>query len=219
MHVKEPDWTEKEICSFAMDYFLDGFQLETKQIAQIASLLPAFNMYVLRKARGDDKDEDEGLLNSYHDHVNELTRKWMVQFDADIGAYRFTDDAVRRLLALAYLISNSESYDKIQMIAARYFEEEAKGAAFLPRLIVSAVYHHAQANRKLSKSKRGELCINWIKRMRKFWNGASWEQVLSMWNSGLNSSELRDELISLIGEKPFKRISKIFLDYKVEMEV
>lgn len=219
MHIKEPKWVEKEICSFAVDYFLDGLQPETKQIAQIASLLPAFNIYVLRKAKGDDKDEDEGLLNSYHDHVNELTRRWMVQFDADIGAYRFTDNAVRRLLALDYLLSNPEHYDEVQMTAAEYFEEEAKGAAFLPRLVVSAVYHQAQTNRKVSKTKRGELCITWIKRMRNFWNGASWEQVLSMWDSGLHSSELRDELISLIGEKTFKKISQMFLEYKVEMEV
>lgn len=218
-HISKPQWKEKQISSFAADYFLDGFPREAKEIAQVASLLPAFNMYVLRKVRGDDKIEDEGLLNHYHDNINELTRRWMVQFDIDIGAYRFTDNAVRRLLANDYLVSNPDHYDQIQKIAAEYFQEEAKGAAFLPQLIVSAVYHQAQTNRSFSQAKRGELCVGWIRRMRDSWNGANWEQVLSMWESGSNDTNLKDEVISLIGNKYFKKITQMFLDYQAEMEV
>jgi hypothetical protein len=218
-HIAKPRWTEKQISDYAVDYFLEGFPAEAKEIARVASLLPAFNMYVLRKVRGDEKNEDEGLLNWYHDNVNELTRRWMVQFDIDIGAYRFTDNAVRRLLSTDYLLSKPDQYDRIQSIAAEYYEEEAKGAAFLPQLIVSAVYHQVQTNRALSQAKRGDLCVSWIKRMRNFWNGANWEQVLSMWESGLNSNDLKDEIMSLIGEKHFKKITQMFLDYKREMEV
>jgi len=219
VHMKEPQWTEKEISREATDYFLKGLKAEVREIARIASLVPAFNIYVLRKIRREDQSEDDGLLSQYHDHVNELTLRGMIQYDADLGAYRFTDDAVRRLLALDYHLSNPKHYDEAQGIAAEYFEEEAKGAAFLPRLIVSAVYHQAQRNRKLSQAKRGDLCIRWIRRMRDSWNGANWEQVLSVWESGLNSSELRDELVSLIGDKTFKKITQMFLGYQAEMEV
>jgi hypothetical protein len=219
MHIEKPQWTDKEISHKAVDYFLEDLEPEPREIARIASLLPAFNIYILRKIRKDDASEDEGLLSDYHDYVNELTRRGMIQYDADLGAYRFTDDSVRRLLALDYRFSDLKHYDEAQGIAAEYFEEEAKGAAFLPRLIVSAVYHQAQVNRKLSQAKRGDLCIRWIRRMRNSWNGANWEQVLSMWESGLNSSELRDELVSLIGDKTFKKITQLFLGYQAEMEV
>jgi len=218
-YISKPQWTEKEISGFAAKYFLDGLPLGAREIAQIASLLPAFNMYILRKVRGDDKNEDESLLVRYYDHVNELTGRWMVQFDTDMGAYRFTDNAVRRLLALDYLLSNPKHYDEVQMIAAEYFQEEAKGAVFLPQLIVSAVYHQVQINRKLSQARRADLCIHWVKRMRNFWNGANWGQVLSTWESGLNNNDLKDEVTSLIGHKSFKKITQMFLNYKAEMEV
>jgi hypothetical protein len=210
--------TEKEIARKAADYFLADLESEPREIARIASLLPAINIYVLRKIRQDDQSDDEGLLTRYHDHVNELTRRGMIRYDSDLGAYRFTDDAVRRLLALDYRFSSPRQYDEAQSIAAGYFEEEAKGAAFLPRLIVSAVYHQAQANRKLSQEKRGALCVRWIRRMRDSWNGANWEQVLGMWDSTLNSSQLREELVSLIGEKTFDKVTQIFLGYQAEME-
>jgi hypothetical protein len=219
MYLKEPQRTEKEISREAANYFLQGFGPEVREIARIISLLPAFNIYVLRKIRKDEDSEDEGLLSSYHDGVNELTRRGMIQYDADLGAYRFTDEAVRRLLALDYRLSDPKHYDQAQQVAAEYFEEEAKGAAFLSRVIVSAVYHQAQANRKLSQAKRGDLCIRWIRRMQNSWNGANWEQVLKMWESALNSSELKDELVSLIGEKTFKKITQMFLGYQAKMEV
>jgi hypothetical protein len=219
VHMKEPQRTDKEISHEATDYFLENLEAEPRQIARIASLLPAFNIYVLRKIRRDDNSEEEGLLSRYHDHVNELTRRGMVQYDADLGAYRFTDDAVRRLLALDYRFSDAKQYDEAQEIAAEYFEQEAKGAAFLPCLIVSAVYHQAQTNRKLSQAKRGDLCIRWVRRMRNSWNGANWEEVLSMWESCLNSTELRNELVSSIGEKTFKKITQMFLGYQAEMDV
>ena len=219
LHMEEPQWTEEEISHKAADYFLEDLEAAPREIARIASLLPAFNIYILRKIRSDDQSEDEGLLSNYHDHVNELARRGLIQYDADLGAYRFTDDAVRRLLALNYRFSDPKQYDEAQKIAAEYFEEEAKGAAFLPRLIVSAVYHQAQANRKLSQAKRGDLCARWIRRMRNSWNGANWDQVMSMWESSLSSNELKDELVSLIGEKTFKKITKMFIGYQAEMEV
>jgi hypothetical protein len=218
-YINEPHQTEKEIARKAADYFLQGFKPEPRDIAQVASLLPAFNIYVLRKIRKDDDNDDERLSSQYNEHVNELTRRGMIQFDSDLGAYRFTDEAVRRLLALDYRFSNPGPYDEAQKIAAEYFEEEAKGAAFLPRLIVSAVYHQAQTNRKLTQAKRGDHCIRWIRRMRNSWNDANWEQVLAMWNSSLNSSELKDELVSLIGDKTFKKITQMFRSYQAEMEV
>jgi hypothetical protein len=219
VYMKKPRRTEKEISRNAADYFLKNLKAEVREVARIASLLPAFNIYVLRKIAGDDQSDDEGLLGQYHEHVNELTRRGIIQYDADLGAYRFTDEAVRRLLALDYRFSNPEHYDEAQKIAAEYFGEEAKGAAFLPRLIVSAIYHQAQINHTLSQAERGDLCIRWIKRMRNSWNDANWEQVLSMWDSALNSSELKDELVSLIGDKSFQKITHMFLSYQAEMEV
>jgi hypothetical protein len=40
-----------------------------------------------------------------------------------------------------------------------------------------------------------------------------------MWDSGLHSNELRDELVSLISGKTFKKITQMFLGYQAKMEV
>ncbi len=217
-YLSNPDWTEKEIARFAAEYFLEDLPDETREITQTVSLLPAFNIYILRKVRGDEKKDDEDLLSKYNDQINELTSRWIVQFDIDTGDYRFTDNAIRRLLALNLLKTRPKQFDQIQRIAAEYFQEEAKSASYLPQLIVSSIYHQAQANRTLSEAKRGLLCVNWIKEMRNFWNGARWEQVLEMWETGAGSPELRDEITSLIGEKYHKKIAEMFLQYKKEME-
>lgn len=211
-------WKKADAARFASKYFLEDLPAETEEIAQIASLFPAFNVYILKKSRGDGDSEDDGLLARYNGQINELTRRWIIRFDTDSGAYRFTDNAVRRLLALDYALKQPKRFAGIQHIAADYFEEEAKSAAFLPQLIVSAVYHQAQTVRAQAPDKRGAHCVKWVRSMRDHWNGANWKQVLQKWESADGDPELKDEILSLIGEKYHKKIAAMFSTYREEME-
>jgi hypothetical protein len=211
-------WTQQETARFASNYFLEELPPETREIAQMVSLLPAFNVYILRKVQGNANTEDDGLLAQYNEQINELTRRWIVQFDTDSGAYRFTDNAVRRLLALHYAASRPKQFNDIQGIAAEYFQEEAKSASFLPQLIVSAIYHQAQSSRAQSPGKRGAHCVKWVQSMRDHWNGANWKQVIDKWESGDGDPELKNEIRSLIGDRYHKKISEMFSEYKKEME-
>jgi hypothetical protein len=217
-YLSHPKWDEQDTARFASNYFLEELPKETRNIAQMVSLFPAFNVYILRKAQGDENKEDDGLLALYNEQINELTRRWIVQFDTDSGAYRFTDNAIRRLLALHYALSRPKQFKQIQHIAAEYFQEEAKSASFLPQIIVSAIYHQAQASRAQSEGKRGAHCVKWVESMRDYWNGANWKQVIEKWESGDGNKELKNEIISLIGTRHHQKISEIFSQYKKEME-
>lgn len=217
-YLAHPKWKKADAARFASKYFLEELPAETKEIAQIASLFPAFNVYILKKSRGDGNSEDDALLARYNGQINELTRRWIIRFDTDSGAYRFTDNAVRRLLALDYGLKQPKRFAEIQRIAANYFQEEAKSAAFLPQLIVSAVYHQAQTVRAQASGKRGAHCVKWVRSMRDHWNGANWKQVLQKWESADGDPELKDEILSLIGEKYHKKIAAMFSTYREEME-
>jgi hypothetical protein len=54
--------------------------------------------------------------------------------------------------------------------------------------------------------------------MRDHWNGANWKQEIEKWESGDGDPELKDEILSLIGDKYHKKISEMFSEYKKEME-
>ncbi len=217
-YLSHSKWTKKDITRFASNYFLEELLTKTQEIAQVVSLFPAFNAYILRKVQGNANREDDGMLAQYNDQINELTRRWIVQFDTDSGAYRFTDNAIRRLLALHYASSYPKKFADIQCVAAEYFQEEAKSASFLPQLIVSAIYHQAQSNHAQSEAKRGAHCVKWVASMRDYWNGANWKQVIEKWESADDNPELKDEILSLIGNRHYKKISKLFSEYKKEME-
>ena len=211
-------WGEEDVARFATSYFLEELPKKTREIAQLVSLFPAFNVYILRKVQGNANIDDDGLLAQYMDQINELPRRWIVRFDTDSGAYRFTDQAIGRLLALHYAFSRSEQFNTIQQIAAEYFQEEAQNATYLPQLIVSAIYHQAQASRAKSQGKRGAHCVKWVESMRDYWNGANWKQVIEQWESGDKNHDLKNEITSLIGVGYFQKITDLFLQYKKEME-
>jgi len=217
-YITHTKWSGEDVARFATAYFLEELPKETRETAQMVSLFPAFNVYILRKVQGNANTDDDGLLAQYMDQINELTRRWIVRFDTDSGAYRFTDQAIRRLLALHVAASRPGQFTEIQQIAAEYFQEEAQNATYLPQLIVSAIYHQAQASRAKSQGKRGVHCVKWVESMRDYWNGANWKQVIEQWQSGDKNPELKNEITSLIGAGNFQRISALFLQYKLEME-
>lgn len=217
-YLSHPKWDAQEVARFASKYFTEELPGKTRKMAQTASLLPTFNVYLLRKVHGDTNSDEDGLLSHYNEQINELTRRWIIRFDADNGAYRFTDSAVRRLLAVDYAADHQKEFNHIQRIAAEYFQEEAKSATFLPQLIVSAIYHQAQISRGKTPGSRGAHCIKWVESMRNYWNGANWKLVIEKWENMVGNMGLKHELLSLIGEKHHQQISGKFSEYKMEME-
>ena len=215
-------WTEKEISHYAQKYFLENVHEETKELARIASLLPVFNIYILREIRKgseNNKLEQGDMLMWYNDHINELTRQWIVQFDSRVGAYRFTDGAVRRLIARDFVLNSSEQFHRIHSIVADYYREETKSISYLPQIFVSAIYHLAQTQISLSEEKRGAYCLRWIRDMYDSWRGARWEQVLESWEIGANDYSIKEELKSLIGSKYYSKITETLQENKDASEV
>ena len=176
MFLTHPNWTEKEISDHAQRYFLEDLPEETREVARMASLLPAFNIFILREIQKENnKMEQSDMLTWYNDQINELTKQWIVQFDTQVGAYCFTDHAVRRLIARDFAINFIREFHRIQKIAANYYQEEAKGISYLPQIFVSAIYHLAQTQKTLAEHDTGDYCLSWIKDMRDVWRGARWE--------------------------------------------
>ena len=215
-----PDWTEKEISDDAQRYFLEDLPEETRVLARMASLLPAFNIYILQEIRKENDKMDQGnLLTWYNDLINELTRQWIVQFDTQVGAYRFTDHAVRRLIAKDFALNFTRKFRRIHKIAADYYQEEAKGISYLPQIFVSTIYHLAQTKKALNEDARGDYCLRWMKDMRNTWRGTRWEQVLKYWESGAGDSSLVEELELLIGSKYYSKITEILQENMDTSEV
>ena len=219
---QHPDWKEKEFSQYASDYFLYGLPEKTKQLTQKASVFPVFDIYILRKITEADMKADKhvqgDMLTWYNDRINELTQRWIVHFDSQVGAYRFTDDAVRKSISRDVQIRFHKEFARIHRIAAEYYQEEAKNTSYLAQLFVSAIYHLAQAHATKNKENPGSVCLRWVKEMQTKWLGANWEQVLHAWKSGSGNETVKDEINLLIGPKYFSKITDL-LSEKIKSEV
>jgi hypothetical protein len=221
--IEHPEWTENEASQYASEYFLEGLPEKTKELTQKASIFPVFDIYILRKIMEDgneNAEEEQGdMLTWYNDRINELTQRWIVHFDSQVGAYRFTDNSVRRLISRDVQIRFNEEFIHIHQIAAEYYQEEAKNTSYLAQLFVSAIYHLAQAQTTESKENPGAVCLRWVKEMQTRWLGANWEQVLHAWETGSNNETVKDEINLLIGLKYFAKITELLSKNKIRSEV
>ncbi len=216
-----PNWTEKEASAYANKYFLHGFSNDIKELTEKASLFPAFDIFILRKimegGTEDDKKDQTDMLTGYNDKIHELTRRWIVQFDIQAGAYRFTDDAVRRLISRNTELTLNNEFIHIHQIAAEYYQEEAKNTSYLAQLFVSAIYHLAHSQTGKSKDNSGAICLRWVRNMQNKWFGANWEQILSAWEFGNNT--VKEEIILLIGPRYYSKITELLSENKIRSEV
>ena len=219
--IAHPKWTSKEASAYANKYFLEGFPADTKELTEKASIFPVFDIFILRKVMEDETEDDQkdqtDMLTGYNDKINELTRRWIVQFDVEAGAYRFTDDAVRRLISRNTELTLNNEFIRIHQVAAKYYQEEAKNTLYLAQLFVSAIYHLAHSQRGKSKGTPGAICLRWVRNMQNKWFGANWEQVLSVWESGNHA--VSEEIILLIGSKYYSKITELLSENKIRSEV
>ena len=205
----DPRLSKQDLAQRAGEYFLQDLrESETRGLGQIASLMPAFNVLALRKALNKDNDENEDLISNYMDQIHELTGQGLVQWELQIGAYRFTESAVRCLLARQFLYQEPERFYTIQGIAARYFQDEARSPAYLHQHLVSAVYHLAQSYQPLGQREAGERCLEWIEASSAYWSHANWDRILQAWKTGAGEPAVQGEMVELMGEKAYRRITQ-----------
>jgi hypothetical protein len=203
---EQPNIPPEEIDRKVADLFLNGISGKTRQLAEVASLFPVFDLAVLRPVLS--AEDTESFYSEYTERLEELLRKGLVFWDGEIGAYRFQESTVRRLLARGALHRDPEQFRRIHQVAAGYYQQEAQRAAYLHRSLVSALYHTAQAHFG-KREEAGKVCIQWIENTLGTWLGAPWEKVLRAWETGAGDEAIREELQALLGPAAFERITRL----------
>ncbi len=95
---EQPDLPPEEIDRKVAALFLEGLPEKTRQMAEVVSLFPAFDLAVLRPLLSGEEDT-ESFYGEYTERLEELMGAGLVAWDGKVGAYRFREGTVRRLLA------------------------------------------------------------------------------------------------------------------------
>lgn len=204
---EDPALTDKQLAGKSWEYFLEEIPEEAHSIAEIIHCFPLFNIFILQKTY-------KSLIGRELDYlvclewIKEYIRRGLLYWDVSVGSYRFTDSAVRRLLARHLLYNDPDKFDKVQQIASGYFQSEARSPGYLHLHLVSAVYHIAQAGRKLSQQATGQQCLEWFGLNREIWQSARWGEVLSAWQSGAGEKAVCEEIQELISLRQYNAFTR-----------
>ncbi|MGB9873030.1 MAG: hypothetical protein ACPLYD_15405, partial [Anaerolineae bacterium] len=85
---ERPDLPLEEIDRRVAILFLDGLSEKTRQMAEVASLFPAFDLAVLRPPLVSEEDA-ESFYGEYIERLEELMQAGLVAWGGEVGAYRF----------------------------------------------------------------------------------------------------------------------------------
>lgn len=215
---EDPALTDRQLAGKAWAYFLEDIPADALSIAEIIYQFPVFNIFILQKTYETLTRAPLSYLDSL-ERVKEYIRRGLLYWDVSIGSYRFTDSAVRRLLARHILYTDPAKFDEVQRIASQYFRSEARSPGYLHMHFVSAIYHTAQAGRRLAQQATGQQCLEWFRSNRGFWLSARWTEVLSAWQKGANEQAVCDEIRDLVGTRQFNVITREIEAAKNSMEV
>jgi hypothetical protein len=204
---KEPGLSEEDISTKAFDYFLEGLAPDIQQLAGQVCLMPLFNPFLLHSIESEGTSGAGILYLKHLDQIRELIGVGLVYWDISVGAYRFRDNAVRRLLARRLRLRNPQPFQNVNEIANEYYQSEARSAGYLHRHLVCAVYHKANTLRGQENNDVSEICWNWVCENLTNWIGAQWPEVLEMWVSGNHDPAFAEEMKDLIGLKAFEKIT------------
>jgi hypothetical protein len=214
----DPRLSDRQLASKAWTYFLEGIPADAMSIAEIIYQFPVFNIFILQKTYEILTGVQLGYLDSL-ERIKEYIRRGLLYWDVSIGSYRFTDSAVRRLLARQILYGNPARFDQVQQIASEYFRSEAQSPGYLPIHFVSAIYHMAQARRNFPEEVRGQEGLDWVQSNKGRWLSTRWADVLSAWKSGAGEPAVCEEIRELIGSKQFTAITREIKDARKLLEV
>ena len=204
---EDPTLTESQIAGRSWNYFLEDISEGARSIAEIIYCFPLFNIYILQTAY-------ELLIGRELDYlvclewIKEYIRRGLLFWDVSVGSYRFTESAVRRLLARHLLYNDPDKFDKVQQIASEYFQSEARSPGYLHLHLVSAIYHIAQAQRDLPQQSNGQQCLDWFQSNLDSWQSARWGDVLDAWQNGAGESAVCEEIQELIGLRQYNALTR-----------
>jgi len=214
-----PHLSEVELAQRVADYFLADLPDKTRELAFAASLLPLFDIAVLRDLLATESDvEQEGFYADYVDRIRELIGIGLVAWDMNVGAYRFCNAVVRRLLAEGFQALRPDDFKRIHQIAAQYYQAESRRASYLHYTLVSAVYHMAQVQYIDDPSNVGNYCSRWVRDHLETWMGADWVAVLDAWRGASGDEVVRKELHTLLGDETVDNITQLLEGAKHAME-
>jgi len=106
------------------------------------------------------------------------------------------------------LFSDPDRFDKVQQVASEYFQSEARSPGYLHLHLLSAIYHMAQAERKLSQLVTGQQCLAWFGSNRESWQSARWGEVLAAWQTGAGEKAVCEEIQGLIGLRQYNALTR-----------
>ena len=202
---EDPTLTERQLSAKAWVYFLEDIPEAARSIAGIIYCFPLFNVFILKKTY-------ESLTGNELDYliclewIKEYIRHGLLYWDVSVGSYRFTDSAVRRLLFRNILFSDPDRFDKVQQVASEYFQSEARSPGYLHLHLVSAIYHMAQAERRLSQEATGQQYLAWFGSNRESWQSARWGEVLAAWQTGAGEKAVCEEIQEFIGLRQYNAL-------------
>ena len=217
---QEPHISEAELAQRIADYFLADLPAKIQELAFVASLLPLFDIAVLRDLLIAESDvERESLYADYVDRIRELISVGLVAWDMRMGAYRFCNAAVRRLLAQSFQMLRPDDFRRIHQIAAQYYRAESRRTGYLHYTLVSTIYHIAQVQYIDDPSTIGNYCLRWVRDNLETWMGADWTAVLDAWQRASGDEAVREELHALLGDETIDKITRLLEGAKHAMEV
>jgi ATPase family associated with various cellular activities (AAA) len=197
----EPSLGEEEIARRAVEFFLAGMPAEDRQVALLAAAMPQLDSFIMLTAL-----EDASQLAAL-EKVHMLMNAGLVHWEDTYGYYYFYDSSVRQLLARRLFYADPDKFDDTHRKASDYFKELARGAVYLERFLVGAVYHSAYAQRDLPTVRNGTAILTWLKKAGEYWLNANWAKVITAWETGAKESAVREEIIGLIGAEKFAAIT------------
>jgi len=202
-----PQASQLELDQYIAEELLGALSVNLQHVALISSLLLDFDMAVLQKAAQAAGIE---LAKNYYDHsllVQQLAIAGFVAHDIRNGGYRYTNSAVRRLLARLYRSRSAHAFNAVHTAMADFYQQEAHRTNFLHQFLVNAIYHIAWGHVEQRMDTASRACQEWIIQMTPAWIGADWQLVLHTWESGRGNPDVVEEIIELIGLDTYQKIA------------
>lgn len=211
--------SERELAQRVTDHFLADLPPTARELANLASLLPTFDVAVLRDVLATQNQEVyEDFYIGYIERIRELMVVGLVTWDMHMGAYHFSNSIVRHLLARSFRILQQEAFTRAHQGAMAYFQDEARRAGYLRYVFVSAIYHMMYSQSAVVGGDAGESCKQWVQDNLLAWSGADWPAILQTWETSNSDEMVKNELQISLGSKAFAEITQL-LETQNSMEV
>lgn len=210
---QDPQMSKSELACQANDYLVESLSQPVRDVARVASLLPTFSVPILRLLLFPSETGNQGGYGDFIEWLRELAGTSLITWDVNIGAYRFCDGNLRRLLARCLSHRDPDEYLRVRKQAVEYFDEEVQYAMYLQNSLPSAVYHRARLLHSEGVVQVGEICRDWVEHQILAWTGADWDLVAKAWLTGANDPMLAGELQDLLGDS-FAQIEELLVKEK-----